>query len=329
MTEAYVRDFLTTTLIPSTGRPLADYLQSYEKEPEPLLVFEAPADQATLVDQARREAEKKLNIKTILTVNRPNAPTIEGLPGVKSIIAVASGKGGVGKSTTTINLAFALQKLGYKVGVLDADIYGPSLPTLLGLNQKPSVTPDKRLIPLEKEGLKCLSIGFMIPEETAIVWRGPMIQGALQQLLKSVEWAPLDFLMVDMPPGTGDAHLTLTQQVKVNGVVIVSTPQDLALLDARKGINMFQKVSVPIVGIIENMSHFMCPNCQHITPIFSHAGAKNEATRLNIPFLGQIPLELAIRETADKGESIFSSSISPAIKETYLSIAQNLAHLLP
>lgn len=223
--------------------------------------------------------------------------------GVTHLIAVASGKGGVGKSTVTVNLAHALLSLGLKVGILDADIYGPSLPTMLGLvGYQPKIDENKRVIPPVAHGLKAMSIGFFVPQDTATIWRGPMVQGALQQLLRDTNWAPLDVLLIDMPPGTGDAQLTMAQQVALSGAVIVSTPQDIALIDARKGMNMFGKVSIPVLGLMENMSYFTCPKCGERSEIFGHGGARAEAARLGLPLLGEFPLDLAVRLAADHGE---------------------------
>ncbi len=217
------------------------------------------------------------------------------VPGVGAIIAVASGKGGVGKSTVAANLALALKANGLAVGVLDADIYGPSMPRMLGIaGQRPSSPDGKRLIPLESYGLRCMSMGFLVPEDRPMIWRGPMVMSALQQMLREVEWGALDIMVVDMPPGTGDAQLTMAQQVPLAGAVIVSTPQDIALLDARKGLNMFRQVEVPVLGIVENMSYFLCPHCGGRSEIFSHGGARREAERLNTEFLGEVPLDLQI-----------------------------------
>ena len=255
---------------------------------------------------------------------RPSQP---GIPGVKHIIAVASGKGGVGKSTTSINLALSLRNLGMKVGILDADIYGPSLPRLLGLNAKPEA--DGRILkPMEKYGLKAMSIGFLVAEESPMIWRGPMVISALTQLLREVAWAPLDVLIVDMPPGTGDAQLTMAQQVPLAGAVIVSTPQDLALIDARKGLNMFNKVSVPILGIVENMSTFVCPKCGEQTDIFGHGGAKEEAAKLGVPFLGAVPLHLDIRTNSDAGTPVVDSNPEGPHAEIYNAIAKSVADSL-
>jgi ATP-binding protein involved in chromosome partitioning len=243
------------------------------------------------------------------------------IPGVSHIIAVASGKGGVGKSTTAVNFALALQDQGLKVGVLDADIYGPSMPRLLGIFGKPQQLAGDKLAPMEAYGLKVMSMGFLVDEETPMIWRGPMVMSALSQMLKDVAWGELDVLVVDMPPGTGDAQLTMAQQVPLAGAVIVSTPQDLALIDARKGLNMFRKVDVPVLGIVENMSTFICPHCGSATDIFAHGGAQSEAKRLGVPFLGEVPLTLAIRETSDAGKPVVVSAPSSPAAEAYRGIA--------
>ena len=225
--------------------------------------------------------------------------------GVKAIVAVASGKGGVGKSTVAANLALGLKANGLSVGVLDADIYGPSMPRMLGITgRRPQSRDGKVLSPLENYGLRVMSMGFLVPEDTPMIWRGPMVMSALQQMLREVEWGELDIMIVDMPPGTGDAQLTMAQQVPLAGAVIVSTPQDIALLDARKGLNMFNKVDVPVLGIVENMSYFLCPHCGGRSEILSHGGARREAERLGTEFLGEVPLDIAIRETSDGGTPI-------------------------
>ncbi len=229
------------------------------------------------------------------------------IPGIHSIIAVASGKGGVGKSTTALNLALALRDLGLHVGLLDADIYGPSVPRLTGIRKKPMLNEAKKMVPIVRFGLPLMSIGFLVEEETAMIWRGPMVMSAIRQMLWDVAWGELDVLVVDMPPGTGDAQLTLAQQVPLKGVVIVSTPQDLALIDARRGIAMFDKVSVPTLGIIENMSYFHCPECGTRSDIFGHGGARHEAERLKVPFLGEIPLHMSIRVSSDAGTPVVES----------------------
>ena len=245
------------------------------------------------------------------------------LPDVKAIVAVASGKGGVGKSTTSVNLAVALARMGLKVGLLDADIYGPSLPRMLGLNRKPDIKGDK-MMPLEAWGLKAMSIGFLVEEETPMIWRGPMVMGALEQMMGQVEWGALDIMIVDMPPGTGDAQLTMAQRVTLAGAVIVSTPQDIALIDARRGVRMFERTAVPVLGLIENMSFFCCPNCNHSTPIFGHGGAKDEAARLGTEFLGEIPLLLDIRTNSDAGTPVMAADPNGVAAQAFAAIAARL-----
>ena len=244
-----------------------------------------------------------------------------GVPGVANIIAVASGKGGVGKSTVAINLALALKEKGLRVGVLDADIYGPSMPRLLGLKGQPQQIAGNQLDPMQAYGLKVMSMGFLVDEETPMIWRGPMVTSALSQMLKDVAWGELDVLVVDMPPGTGDAQLTMAQQVPLAGAVIVSTPQDLALIDARKGLNMFRRVNVPVLGLVENMSTFICPHCGERSDIFGHGGAKAEAARLGVPFLGEVPLTLAIRETSDAGRPVVATDPSSPAAEAFREVA--------
>jgi ATP-binding protein involved in chromosome partitioning len=229
------------------------------------------------------------------------------IPGISAVIAVASGKGGVGKSTTALNLALGLRDLGLRVGLLDADIYGPSVPRLTGIREKPQLTDDKKMIPIQRFGLAIMSIGFLVEEETAMIWRGPMVMSAITQMLRDVVWGTLDILVVDMPPGTGDAQLTLAQNVPLKGAIIISTPQDLSLIDARRGLAMFRKVNVPVLGIVENMSYFQCPHCGTRSDIFGHGGARHEAERLGVPFLGEIPLHMSIRVTSDSGTPVVES----------------------
>lgn len=228
-------------------------------------------------------------------------PKNQRIPGVAHVIAVASGKGGVGKSTTAANLALGLKALGLKVGLLDADIYGPSMPKLLGIHGKPRLLENRVLEPMEAYGLKVMSIGFLVDEEAAMIWRGPMVMSAITQMLREVAWGDLDVLVVDMPPGTGDAQLTMAQATPLAGAVIVSTPQDLALIDARRGVSMFKRVEIPILGIVENMATFVCPHCGQTSHIFGHGGAREEASRLGVPFLGEVPLNMTIRELSDAG----------------------------
>jgi ATP-binding protein involved in chromosome partitioning len=246
---------------------------------------------------------------------------LQGIAGVRRIIAVASGKGGVGKSTTAVNLALALSANGLRVGLLDADIYGPSMPRLMGLYGKPEMIDSNTLRPMENYGVKVMSIGFLVDEETPMIWRGPMVQSALTQMLRDVAWGELDVMVVDMPPGTGDAQLTMAQQVPLAGAVIVSTPQDLALIDARKGLNMFRRVNVPVLGIVENMSYFLCPHCGGRSDIFSYGGGRREAQRLHVPFLGEVPLNIEIRETSDAGRPIVASAPNSQHAGIYRDIA--------
>ena len=245
------------------------------------------------------------------------------IPGVKRIIAVASGKGGVGKSTTSANLALALAALGWRVGVLDADIYGPSMPRLFGLRGKPE-SDGKTIRPMEAYGIKVMSIGFLVDEDVAMIWRGPMVQSALTQMMRDVAWGELDCLVVDMPPGTGDAQLTMAQTVPLAGAVIVSTPQDLALIDARRAVAMFRKVNIPILGVLENMSYFVCPHCGGRSDVFAHGGARHEAERLGAPFLGEVPLHMAIRENSDSGRPVVAVDPQGAHAAVYKAIAQSV-----
>ncbi len=293
---------------------------------------------AAAMEPVRLAAERALaavpgvqNATVVLTTKaapaRPAAPKAGEkpllLPGVGAVVAVASGKGGVGKSTTAVNLAVALAQMGLRVGLLDADIYGPSLPRMLGLSRKPEVRGD-RMIPLAAWGLQAMSIGFLVEEETPMIWRGPMVMGALEQMMGQVEWGRLDIMIVDMPPGTGDAQLTMAQRVSLAGAVIVSTPQDIALIDARRGVRMFERTQVPVLGLIENMSFFACPNCGHEAHIFGHGGARAEAGRLGTEFLGEVPLLLDIRTAADAGTPIVAIDPDGAAALAFGAIARRL-----
>ncbi len=297
--------------------------------------IEVDPRQGAALEPLREEAERVvglidgvLSVAAVLTAHRP-APTIQPrqaaakitLDGVRHIIAVASGKGGVGKSTTAVNLAVAMAANGLKVGLLDADIYGPSIPRLMGLRGKPELNDDKKMVPMERYGIRAMSIGCLVDENASMVWRGPMVQSALVQLLRDVAWGELDVLVVDMPPGTGDVQLTMAQKVPLAGAVIVSTPQDIALIDARRGVGMFRKVDVPILGIVENMSYFLCPHCGERSNIFSHGGAAAEALKLGVPLLGEIPLDLAVRETSDAGTPIAATQPDSPQAQNYRAIA--------
>ena len=275
-----------------------------------------------------------LSVTAVLTAHKgpppaqraPQAPP-GGIPGVASIIAVASGKGGVGKSTVAVNLALGLSRLGLKTGLLDADIYGPSLPRLLDIRHKPD-SDGKKIKPIEKFGLKTMSIGFLVKEDEAMIWRGPMVQSALTQMLNDVSWGPLDVLVLDMPPGTGDAQLTIAQRAPLKGAVIVSTPQDIALIDAKKGIAMFKKTAVPILGVVENMSVFICPDCGHAHHIFGHGGARETAEKMGAPFLGEIPLVPLIRETSDAGTPVMAAQPGGPEAKAFLAVAEKVAESL-
>jgi ATP-binding protein involved in chromosome partitioning len=254
----------------------------------------------------------------------PDIPAAEILKEVGAVIAVASGKGGVGKSTVAVNLAVALAGMGMRVGLIDADVHGPSLPRMLGVNRKPE-SRDGLMQPVEAFGLSCMSIGFLVPEDQAMIWRGPMVMGALTQMLGQVAWGTLDVMVIDLPPGTGDAQLTLSQKVTLKGAVIVSTPQDIALIDARRGVAMFEKVGVPILGLIENMSFFQCPHCGERTEIFGHGGARDEAVRMGVPFLGAVPLLLAVRQSGDAGRPIVLAAPDSEAGLAFKAIAARVA----
>jgi ATP-binding protein involved in chromosome partitioning len=309
--------------------------------------IQVPRDRARESEPLRAAAERAaaavpgvLSATVVLTAHRAEAPAAKPapggtqgkgapgqgqmlLPGVRHIVAVASGKGGVGKSTTAVNLAVALAMQGHKVGLLDADIFGPSLPQMLGTRERPRAD-GQTITPLSRWGLRAMSIGFLVEEETPMIWRGPMVMGALEQLMGQVAWGELDVMIVDMPPGTGDAQLTMSQRVPLAGAIIVSTPQDVALIDARRGVRMFEKVGVPVLGVIENMSYFCCPSCGHRAEIFGHGGARAEAARLGVELLGEMPLKLSIRERADAGTPIVAAEPDSDEAKTYLAIAARL-----
>ena len=291
-----------------TDRAHAAAMEPVRREVAALLTRQPGVTNATAVLTAHKTAAPPAAQAQAPGQGRPagQRPSLL-LPEVKAIVAVASGKGGVGKSTVAVNLAVALARQGHRVGLLDADIYGPSLPRMLGLNRKPEVRGDK-MIPLAAWGLSCMSIGFLVEEETPMIWRGPMVMGALEQMMGQVEWGPLDVMVVDMPPGTGDAQLTMAQRVALTGAVIVSTPQDIALIDARRGVRMFERVQVPVLGLVENMSFFCCPACGHRTDLFGHGGARLEAARLGTDFLGEVPLLLDIRTASDAGTPIVAAA---------------------
>ncbi len=296
-------------------------------------------EDAEELEPLRRRIEAKLgalpgvkSAAVMFTAHRPAPPPKPAaepiLEGVGAVIAVASGKGGVGKSTVAVNLAVALAQSGNRVGLLDADIYGPSLPRMLGLNRKP-VTENGKMLPLHAWGLACMSIGFLVEEDTAMVWRGPMVIGALTQMLGQVAWGALDVLVIDLPPGTGDVQLTLAQRARLAGAVVVSTPQDIALIDARRAVKMFEQVQVPVLGIVENMSFFACPDCGHRSEIFGHGGARAEAARTGVPFLGEIPLLLDIRQTGDAGTPITAAAPDSDAAAAFRELAARVVETLP
>ncbi len=281
-----------------------------------------PAAEAKAPPKLRKEPAKNPGVP-----GPDMRPAQAAVPGIKHIVAVASGKGGVGKSTTAVNIAATLASLGFKVGLLDADIYGPSIPRLLDITERPAMEGD-RVIPIEKYGMKIMSMGFLMDEEAPLIWRGPMVVTALMQMTRDVQWGELDFLILDMPPGTGDAQLTMAQQTPLSGAVIVSTPQDLALVDARKGLKMFKDVDVPILGIIENMSTFVCPHCGEVSEIFGHGGAEADARRLGVMFLGAVPLHMAIRQHSDEGKPLIVAEPDSVHADFYRKVSLKVAALL-
>ncbi len=344
VTDQQILDALSAVNDPETGtdvvtQGMVSGLQV--KDGHVALALEVDPERGPALESLRKEAEKTvhalpgvLSATVVLTAERPSQPAPGPasqpgpdqslMPGVQSIVAVASGKGGVGKSTTSVNLALALAAGGQKVGLLDADIYGPSIPRMMGITGQPTSADGHRLDPMENYGVMCMSMGFLVEEDTPVIWRGPMAQSALQQMMRDVDWGNLDILIVDLPPGTGDVQLTMAQQVPLAGAVIVSTPQDIALMDARKGLNMFRKVDVPVYGIIENMSYFLCPHCNERSEIFSHGGARRVAETLGTDFLGEIPLATDIRETSDGGRPIVVSDPGNEHAKAYLAIAERI-----
>jgi ATP-binding protein involved in chromosome partitioning len=347
LTRQAVLDALAGVRDPERGGDLVDLGMIgglVLKDGHVTFAIEVEAARGPRLEPLRRAAEAAvealpgvLSVSAVLTSMRP-APAPQRpaplayakpaeaplLPEVRAIVAIASGKGGVGKSTTTSNLAVALAGLGLRVGLLDADVYGPSQPRLMGITAKPQSLGPNLIAPVEAHGVQVMSIGFLVPEETPTIWRGPMVMGALRQLMGNVAWGRLDILLVDMPPGTGDAQLTMAQSVPLAGAVIVSTPQDIALIDARKGLQMFRKVDVPVLGIIENMSWFSCPHCGERTDLFGHGGAQREALRLGAEFLGEIPLDIRIRETSDDGTPIVAAEPASPHAAAYRAIAARL-----
>ncbi len=364
LTESQIMDALRAIRVPQGGDIVTAGMVSglMVRDGHVGFAIEVDPAQAPVMEPVRKAAEKAimdlpgaLSATIVLTAHRgapqtaqrstgPQRPQAHGhahghahgqaqgqaggsrlsLPGIKHIIAVASGKGGVGKSTTAVNLALALHTNGLKVGLLDADVYGPSQPRMMGIKGRPTSKDGKVMEPMSNHGIKVMSMGFLIDEETPMIWRGPMVMSAITQLLRDVAWGDLDVLVCDLPPGTGDTQLTMSQNVPLSGAVIVSTPQDIALLDAKKGLNMFRKVDVPVLGIIENMSYFSCPHCGHRSDIFAHGGARREAERFGVDFLGEIPLDIAIRETSDGGNPIVVSQPQSPHAAAYRGIAERI-----
>ena len=347
VTREAVLDVLKSIRNPATGTDLvaSDIIRALTVDGGKVrFVMEVDPTHGRAMDPVRLEAVEALeriagagNVSAILTAHSEAKPPDlkmgrhptpqkgpEKLPGVKAVIAVASGKGGVGKSTVAANLAVALVAEGKKVGMLDADVYGPSQPRMLGISGRPASPDGKTILPLRNHGVTLMSIGLMTREDEAVVWRGPMLMGALQQMLGQVQWGTLDVLIVDLPPGTGDVQMTLAQKTQVAGAIVVSTPQDIALLDARKALNMFEKMGTKVIGMIENMSTYVCPNCGHEEHIFGHGGAKADAERLGLPFLGEIPLTLDIRLAADGGAPIVVSKPESPQAQAFRAIARRL-----
>jgi ATP-binding protein involved in chromosome partitioning len=350
ITREHVLQALATVTVEGQSLTASGRLSEVVVDPSGRVMFSIAIDpaEAAVMERVRQGAENAVKalpevsgVFASLTADRPvqrgpatspqptpgrpaNAPPprAQALPGVRHVIAVASGKGGVGKSTTACNLALGLQALGLKVGVLDADIYGPSMPKLFGLHGKPRVISGRILEPLDGYGIRVMSIGFLVEEDTPMIWRGPMVMSAITQMLREVAWGELDVLVVDMPPGTGDAQLTMAQATPLAGAVIVSTPQDLALIDARRGVAMFKRVEVPILGIVENMATFVCPHCGEASHIFGHGGARAEAQKLGVPFLGEVPLNMTIRETSDGGRPVVAVDPDSPQAQAYRTIAR-------
>lgn len=347
VTETEIMDALKAVNLPDTDHNIVDAGVAsglVVKDGHVQFALEIDPAMAEKMEPVRKQAEQAasavpgvLSVTAVLTAHKqaqqqPQQPPPQQaqqqpkklLPQVGAIIAVASGKGGVGKSTTSANLAVAFRQMGLRTAMLDADIYGPSLPTMMGISGRPSSPDGKIIIPMEAHGVTCMSIGFLVPQDTPMIWRGPMVMGALEQMMGDVQWGPQDVLVVDMPPGTGDAQLTMAQRVPIAGAVIVSTPQDLSLIDAKKGLNMFRKVEVPVLGIVENMSYFHCPHCGERSDIFSHGGAAQAATQLGVDFLGEVPLDMAIRAGGDDGTPIAAAEPDGAYAKAYRAIAESI-----
>jgi ATP-binding protein involved in chromosome partitioning len=349
LTEERVLEVLKTVKFPGLSRDIVSF--GFVKD---LAVgggnvsfrLEITTESPRAAEEIERDAKEKLqalpgvNAVTVrLAVQAPSMAPPRGAAGVppadaallKDVrfkVAVASGKGGVGKSTVAANLALALQRLGQRVGLMDSDIYGPSQQMMMGIDEKPFINPENQIVPIERYGVKVMSLGFLMDVDQPVIWRGPMVMKAVEQFLQDVAWGKLDYLLIDLPPGTGDAQLTLTQKVHLSGAVIVTTPQDVSLIDARKGLAMFQKVNVPVLGIIENMSYYICPKCGNREEIFKHGGGSKTATQLHVPFLGEIPLDPKVAIGGDSGTPIVAGEPSSPVTEAYLKIAQAVQRTL-
>ncbi len=347
LTEEKVLDVLRTVKFPGLSRDIVSF--GFVKDlsvggGNVSMRLEIMTESGAAAEEIRRDATEKLrSLPGVLAVTirldvkapapagaRPAAaaPSATILPNVRFTVAVASGKGGVGKSTVAANLALALERVGHRVGLMDSDIYGPSQQMMMGIDEKPYVNESNQIVPVERYGVKVMSLGFLMDVDQPVIWRGPMVMKAVEQFLQDVAWGTLDFLVIDLPPGTGDAQLTLTQKVRLSGAVIVTTPQDVSLIDARKGLAMFQKVNVPVLGIVENMSYYVCPHCGHRDEIFKHGGGKRTAEELHVPFLGEIPLDPKVAVGGDSGRPIVAGEPKSAVSEAYLRIADAISQRL-
>ena len=348
-TEERVLETLKTVRFPGLSRDIVSF--GFVKDlsvggGNVSLRLEIMTESAAAAEEIKRDATEKLRslpgvhaVTIRLEVKAPASASPRGaaagpavdaaiLKDVRFKIAVASGKGGVGKSTVAANLALALERVGNRVGLMDSDIYGPSQQMMMGIDEKPYVNESNQIVPVERYGVKVMSLGFLMDVDQPVIWRGPMVMKAVEQFLQDVAWGQLDFLVIDLPPGTGDAQLTLTQKVHLSGAVIVTTPQDVSLIDARKGLAMFQKVNVPVLGIVENMSYYLCPQCGHRDEIFKHGGGRRTAEQLDVPFLGEIPLDPKVAIGGDSGRPIVAGEPKSGVTEAYLKIADQIVRAL-
>ena len=349
LTEEKVLEVLKTVRFPGLSRDIVSF--GFVKDLEVgggnvSFRLEIITESPRAAEEIRRDATERLRalpgvhaVTIRLDVQQPGPAPPRGaagvpppqaniLPEVRFKVAVASGKGGVGKSTVAANLALALARVGHKVGLMDSDIYGPSQQMMMGISEKPFINESNQIVPIDRYGVKVMSLGFLMDVDQPVIWRGPMVMKAVEQFLQDVAWGKLDFLLIDLPPGTGDAQLTLTQKIHLSGAVIVTTPQDVSLIDARKGLAMFQKVNVPVLGIVENMSYFLCPECGHREEIFKHGGGRRTAEQLKVPFLGEIPLDPKVAIGGDAGEPIVAAEPKSGVTESYLRIAEEIARQL-